>query len=257
MPVQAAGPAWMSFGARQKSAGSPTSCAPIWKPSNDHQPRCLGTRPPAESGESRTVRLQPDTGTFRPGAHALPPEPIPFADQFLLKGALLFTLWYDQPHRPTRDADLLGFGSSDLASLWQTFMRIAGMEVHDGILFHPDSVQVDAIRKEASYGGARVLIGGELANARCKTQIDIGWRAATAAHIRQPFYKPTPGTSLYFTLRGKILAETSTSKAALYTKIRGFFSSNCPLHIIGLDEWLNWPLFQQSATTKRSTPPGS
>lgn len=24
------------------------------------------------------------------------------ADRFLLKGALLFTLWYDMPHRPTR-----------------------------------------------------------------------------------------------------------------------------------------------------------
>jgi len=32
-------------------------------------------------------------------------------DQFLLKGALLFDLWFDVPHRPTHDADLLGFGS--------------------------------------------------------------------------------------------------------------------------------------------------
>jgi len=32
----------------------------------------------------------------------------------LLKGALLFALWYDMPHRHTRDADLLGFGASDL-----------------------------------------------------------------------------------------------------------------------------------------------
>ncbi|MCG5513630.1 nucleotidyl transferase AbiEii/AbiGii toxin family protein [Ectothiorhodospira shaposhnikovii] len=28
----------------------------------------------------------------------------PHADQFLLKGALLFDLWFDIPHRPTRDA---------------------------------------------------------------------------------------------------------------------------------------------------------
>ncbi len=41
------------------------------------------------------------------------------ADRFLLKGALLFTLWYDMPHRATRDADLLGFGASDLASVAQ------------------------------------------------------------------------------------------------------------------------------------------
>jgi hypothetical protein len=26
------------------------------------------------------------------------------ANSFLLKGALLFSLWYDTPHRPTRDA---------------------------------------------------------------------------------------------------------------------------------------------------------
>ncbi len=41
----------------------------------------------------------------------------PHANSFLLKGALLFSLWYDIPHRPTRDADLLGFGSSDVNSV--------------------------------------------------------------------------------------------------------------------------------------------
>ena len=46
------------------------------------------------------------------------------ADRFLLKGALLFTLWYDMPHRATRDADLLGFGASDLESVAQTFRDI-------------------------------------------------------------------------------------------------------------------------------------
>lgn len=51
------------------------------------------------------------------------------ADHFLLKGALLFTLWYDMPHRPTRDADLLGFGASDLASVIQTFRDIASIFV--------------------------------------------------------------------------------------------------------------------------------
>ena len=28
--------------------------------------------------------------------------------EFMLKGALLFDLWFDVPHRPTRDADFLG-----------------------------------------------------------------------------------------------------------------------------------------------------
>ena len=97
------------------------------------------------------------------------------ADHFLLKGALLFTLWYDMPHRTTRDADLLGFGPSDLKSIAQTFRDIASVEVEDGITFDPASVSVEEIRKDAGYAGARVLITGEIAKARCKTQIDIGF----------------------------------------------------------------------------------
>lgn len=97
------------------------------------------------------------------------------ADHFLLKGALLFTLWYDMPHRTTRDADLLGFGASDLESVAQTFRDIASVAVDDGIVFDPDSVAAEEIRKDAGYAGARIFISGELDRARCKTQIDIGF----------------------------------------------------------------------------------
>jgi len=97
------------------------------------------------------------------------------ADRFVLKGALLFTLWYDMAHRPTRDADLLGFGPSDLASIGQMFRDIVSVPAHDGIVFDPASVKVEDIRKEAGYGGARVLITGELAKARCRAQVDIGF----------------------------------------------------------------------------------
>nr|WP_276312033.1 nucleotidyl transferase AbiEii/AbiGii toxin family protein [Variovorax beijingensis] len=49
----------------------------------------------------------------------------PHAANYLLKGALLFSLWYDQPHRPTRDADLLGFGP-DISTLpWRPSARSA------------------------------------------------------------------------------------------------------------------------------------
>ena len=61
----------------------------------------------------------------------------PHADRFLLKGALLFALWYDTPHRPTRDADLLGFGPDDEANLIATFRDIAAMDLGDGIVFAP------------------------------------------------------------------------------------------------------------------------
>lgn len=81
-----------------------------------------------------------------------------YADRFLLKGALLFTLWYDMPHRATRDADLLGFGPSDLDSIAKTFRDIAGINVDDGMVFDPASVNAVEIRKEAGYAGARVRV---------------------------------------------------------------------------------------------------
>jgi predicted nucleotidyltransferase component of viral defense system len=112
----------------------------------------------------------------------------PHADRFLLKGALLFALWYDMPHRPTRDADLLGFGASDLATLAQVFRDIAAVTVDDGIVFEPGSITVEEIRKEAGYGGVRVIISGDLAKARCKTQIDVGFGDAVT---------PAPVDSVY------------------------------------------------------------
>lgn len=110
------------------------------------------------------------------------------ADRFLLKGALLFTLWYDMPHRSTRDADLLGFGPSDLDSILQTFRQIASVTVDDAIVFDPESVTVEPIRRDASYSGVRIMISSELANARCRTQVDVGFGdAVTPGPVRATY----------------------------------------------------------------------
>lgn len=97
------------------------------------------------------------------------------ADHFVLKGAMLFNLWYAMPHRPTRDVDLLGFGSSDLGAIAQAFREIVTVTAEDGIVFDAASVRVEEIRKNAGYAGARVIVSAELARARCKTQIDVGF----------------------------------------------------------------------------------
>lgn len=95
--------------------------------------------------------------------------------QFLLKGALLFDLWFDLPHRPTHDADLLGFGSTEIPHLEKLFREISQIASEDGIAFQADSVKAAEIRKEANYAGVRVTMIGLLDNARCPVQIDIGF----------------------------------------------------------------------------------
>lgn len=97
------------------------------------------------------------------------------AGHFLLKGAMLFDLWFDIPHRPTRDADLLGFGPAELPHLEAVFRELCAMELDDGIHFDPDSVRAQAIRKEANYAGVRITLTGTLDRARCHAQVDIGF----------------------------------------------------------------------------------
>jgi hypothetical protein len=95
--------------------------------------------------------------------------------QFLLKGALLFDTWFDVPHRPTHDADLLGFGSTEIPHLENLFREISQIASDDGIVFQADSVKATEIRKEANYAGVRVMLIGLLDGARCPVQIDIGF----------------------------------------------------------------------------------
>ncbi|EXJ16734.1 nucleotidyl transferase AbiEii/AbiGii toxin family protein [Imhoffiella purpurea] len=99
------------------------------------------------------------------------------AERFLLKGALLFDLWFDIPHRPTRDADLLGFGSAEVSALETLFTELCTLpgEPDDGIRFQPETVSASEIRKEANYGGIRITLVGRLAGARCPVQIDVGF----------------------------------------------------------------------------------
>src|SRR5205807_2448491 len=99
----------------------------------------------------------------------------PHRERFLLKGALLFDLWFDEPHRPTRDADFLGVGPADLPTLAATFREICAMDVDDGIAFDPTSVKAQEIRKDANYAGIRITLLGLLDGARCPVRADIGF----------------------------------------------------------------------------------
>jgi transposase InsO family protein len=149
------------------------------------------------------------------------------ADRFLLKGALLFTLWYDMPHRATRIVDLLGIGASDLnaVALAQAFQDTAAVSVDDGIVFDPASVTVEEIRKEAGYGGVRLIVAGDLARARCKTQIDVGFGDAVT---------PAPVDAVYPVLLDDFPA------ARLRVHPRDWNSTTIEVFIRAVHEYILW-----------------
>jgi predicted nucleotidyltransferase component of viral defense system len=106
----------------------------------------------------------------------------PHADSFMLKGATLFAVWEEQPHRATRDVDLLGFGEDSAERLRAVFTDVCGQDVEDdGARFDPSSVTVSDIREGQTYQGKRILVDGKLGTAALRVQIDVGFGDALAA----------------------------------------------------------------------------
>ena len=101
--------------------------------------------------------------------------------RFVLKGAMLFALWKETPHRVTRDLDLLGFGESSIEELKTVFAEICAQAVpDDGLIFDPATVKAEPIRAQEMYVGVRVDVQGKIGNARTPIQIDVGFGDATA-----------------------------------------------------------------------------
>jgi hypothetical protein len=104
----------------------------------------------------------------------------PFANRFILKGASLFSLWFTEPHRRTRDLDLLGMDEPDpvrFATLFQDLCELAVDD--DGMRFASDMVKAKPIREENEFGGIRVTLTASLENARVPLQVDIGFGDTT------------------------------------------------------------------------------
>jgi hypothetical protein len=97
------------------------------------------------------------------------------AGRFLLKGAMLFVVWDEKTHRPTRDLDLLGFGPSEKEDLREVFQDLATTPVvDDGLVFDPESVRAEEIREDNAYGGVRVRLMAKLGSAELPVQVDVG-----------------------------------------------------------------------------------
>jgi predicted nucleotidyltransferase component of viral defense system len=97
------------------------------------------------------------------------------ANEFILKGALLFLVWTEEPYRPTRDLDLLGFGESSTNRLTAVFRTLCNIKQDDGLIFEPESVSAEEIRGQQKYDGIRVTLAVNLEQARITLQIDVGF----------------------------------------------------------------------------------
>jgi predicted nucleotidyltransferase component of viral defense system len=132
-------------------------------------------------------------------------------DEFVLKGALLFQLWADQPHRPTRDLDLLGRGDDSITRFVKIFQKICNLPVEDdGLVFLAPSVQGERIKEDQEYEGLRLRMSCRLENARIPVQIDIGFGdvvVPAATDVTYPVLLDFPAPVLPAYSRESVVAE--------------------------------------------------
>jgi hypothetical protein len=100
----------------------------------------------------------------------------PHRDRFILKGAMLFSLWAPTPYRATGDLDLLGYGDAAAGAIVTAFRDICAVEApDDGVTFMLNTVQAEVARAEDEYSGLRVTLQAVIAGARLPIQVDIGF----------------------------------------------------------------------------------
>ena len=134
-----------------------------------------------------------------------------YADQFVLKGAMLFALWSDDPYRATRDLDFLKFGDARAEDLQKLFQEVAKAEVEDdGLEFLPETVRAARIRDDNEYGGIRTNLRAMLGSARISIQVDVGFGDVVTPHpdiLTYPTLLDSPAPRLRCYPRETVVAE--------------------------------------------------
>lgn len=100
----------------------------------------------------------------------------PHAQNFILKGACVFTAWGGPSSRPTKDIDLLAHTDNAVEAVVALMREVCSQAVEpDGLVFDVESVAGEAIKEDADYSGVRVTFLVTLQNARVSMQIDMGF----------------------------------------------------------------------------------
>lgn len=100
-------------------------------------------------------------------------------DRFLLKGAVLFAAWAGAPHRPSRDADLLGLteaSANELKGMFRDIVRPSADQ--DGLVFDSHSLRAIEVTAQEEYPGVRLTLRASLDHAVIPLQIDVAFGQA-------------------------------------------------------------------------------
>ena len=154
----------------------------------------------------------------------------PYADSFVLKGALMLPLWRGSATRPTRDIDLLGEMDNAPRAVAGAVRDICTQEVEpDGLRFEADSVETRTIAHDAEYRGVRVRFNGYLGSAVVHMQVDVGFGDVVCPGpdlLKYPAILDLPQPALRTYTRETVIAEklqAMVKLGELNSRMRDFY----------------------------------
>ena len=99
-----------------------------------------------------------------------------YKNKFVLKGAMLFIIWTENPHRTTKDLDLQLIENISRNEIMKILKSVCEMKVEpDGLLFDTKSILMQEIREHNTYIGYRIKMKVQLEQARIPIQIDLAY----------------------------------------------------------------------------------
>jgi predicted nucleotidyltransferase component of viral defense system len=99
-----------------------------------------------------------------------------YAGNFILKGALMFTVWNIPQRRTTLDIDFLARLDNKTITIEKVVKDLCKVKVMaNGLVFDPGAVRGQRIKEDADYEGVRVKFVGFLERSRVPMQIDVGF----------------------------------------------------------------------------------
>lgn len=139
------------------------------------------------------------------------------SSSFVLKGGTLFSIWLGQPHRPTKDVDLLGEGDNNPEALKNIFETVLAIEHDDGLIFDLSTMKAAPIKEEEKYEGVRVSCIAFLEKAKIQVQIDVGFGDAvvTGSRTSLPTIIQSPNPEMYIYPMEYVISEKFEAMVSL------------------------------------------
>ena len=143
----------------------------------------------------------------------------PHKELFVLKGAILYAAWLQDPFRATHDLDLLALADRETAPLLEIIRDVCTQPVtDDGLHFNAENIRAGPFSQDRAHGAFRIRTAAHLSTAIIPVQIDIGFGDAVTpdpVELEYPVLLNHPRPTLNAYPRETVVAEKFEAVVAL------------------------------------------